>query len=123
MVAYFETRALEARAKRRIGQHEFGSDDLLPIKVVDISKTEINSMKVGELRRRLDENEVMFVRDAGKQGSREKGDVFAMITPISFEYLLQVRDVLNDTTTFQIVNRGAVARDLCLPERSGHRGG
>lgn len=102
----FERRAIAGQERRRRELAEFSSDDLEPIKVVELSRGAFAAMPMARLRASLKRAEtVYFLHD-------EEQFVYAMVLPPALEHLLEIRDVLRDTTKFTSVRQYASEAEM-----------
>lgn len=79
-----------------------------PINIVEWSWSNTKACPGGILLNLLNENKVIFIRMGKGSNSR----IRAMITPISWEYLLQVAEALKDERTFTLVDKKATEEEL-----------
>ncbi len=96
---FFELRAIHRAERRFQSRTEFSEDELAPIHVTHMSLTHLGDLNRRQFDDLLKDYGTVFLTDA-------RQDIYAMITPVLFEYLLQVSKVLNDDRSFQLTHEG-----------------
>jgi len=97
-IGHFESKALEARDRRRREATEFSEDDVSPIRILEVTRGAFSAMPIKAARATLagDRPTCFFLHDETKE-------VWAMVIPPSFIHLLEVAEVLRDRRKFMVV--------------------
>lgn len=94
MVGFFEQRAIEAQ-RRRQRMQPILEEDFAPIVIVSTSRGGFAQVPLDEVREALKQRTVFFLH--------ERDELYAMVLPPDLVWLLEVRDVLNDSRQFRVV--------------------
>lgn len=92
---YFERKAIEASDRRLRERAEFSEDEVNPVHITSMSLTSFGNLTRSALKKTFRSHGVIFLT--------QRGNGYGMVSPISFEYLLQVSAALKDTRLFTVV--------------------